>query len=217
VVRVNLLPDRRSTARRGAAGGEGSPVWLFGVLGALVAAIVLCLFVQKMKDDELHDAITENGRVQGQIDTIKKQIANHPQIKARLKELRDREDAIQKLQAARTGPTATLLELARVLTSGRGPTTDHDRLEQLKLENPAEVPSQSWDPRRLWLTSYDEVDRKVKITGLARDGEDVSELERRLRLSDYFTDVKLGKGEKTLDQQTHQELFSFQFAAKVKY
>jgi type IV pilus assembly protein PilN len=187
------------------------------VLGALVVAIALCLFVQKMKDDELQDAVTENGRIQGQIDTIKKQIANHPQIKARLKELRDREEAIEKLQAARTGPTATLLELARVLTGGAGPTTDHDRLEQLKLENPAEVPSPSWDTRRLWLTSYDEVDRKVKITGLARDGEDVSELERRLRLSDYFTDVKLGKGEKSLDQQTHQELFSFQFSAKVKY
>jgi type IV pilus assembly protein PilN len=182
-----------------------------------LATVVVCLFVQKMKDDELKDAVATNGRIQGQIDTIKKQIANHPEIKAKLKELRDREEAIQKLQAARTGPTATLLELAHMLTLGRGPTTDHDKLEQMKLENPAEVFSAAWDPRRLWLTSYKEADRTVKLEGLARDGEDVSELERRMKLSDFFSEVKLGKGEKVTDQQTHQELFSFQFTTKVKY
>jgi type IV pilus assembly protein PilN len=188
-----------------------------GVLAAVFATVVACLFVQKMKEDELKDAIAANGRIQGQIDTIKKQIANHPEIKAKLTELRDREEAIQKLQAARTGPTATLLELAHMLTLGRGPTTDHDRLEQMKLENPAEVYNLSWDPRRLWLTAYSESDRTVKLAGLARDGEDVSELERRMKLSDYFSEVKLGKGEKITDQQTHQELFSFQFTTKVKY
>jgi type IV pilus assembly protein PilN len=217
VVRVNLLPDRKQATRRPGAGGEPSQVWLAGVFAALLASIVVCLFLQKMAEDELRDRMADNARVQGQIDTIKRQIANQPEIKAKLKDLRDREDAIQKLQAARTGPTATLLELARMLTQGHGPTTDHDKLEQLKLDNPAEVYSQSWDPRRLWLTSYEEVDRKLKLAGLARDGEDVSELERRMRLSDYFTDVKLGKGEKTLDQKTNQELFAFQFTAMVKY
>ncbi len=216
MVRVNLLPDRKQGSRR-AGGGEASQLWLAAVLGALLATVVVCLFVQKMKNDELHEAIVANGRIEGQIDTIKKQIANHQEIKARLKELRDREEAIRRLEAARTGPTATLLELARVLTPGRGPTTDHDKLEQLKLENPAEMYSLSWDPRRLWLTSYEEVDRKLKLAGLARDGDDVSELERRLRLSDYFADVRLGKGEKITDSQTHQELFSFQFTAMVKY
>src|SRR5271166_4773844 len=165
---------------------EPTQLWALGVIGALVSTIVVCLFVQKLKQDQLRDILAENGRIQGQIDAIKKQTANHPEIKAKLKDLRDREDAIQKLQAARTGPTATLLELAHMLTQGRGPTTDHDKLEQLKLDNPAEVYSLSWDPRRLWLTSYEEVDRKLKLAGLARDGEDVSELERRMRLSDYF-------------------------------
>jgi type IV pilus assembly protein PilN len=216
VVRINLLPDRKQAVRR-ATSADASQLWLLGALGAVMATIIVCLFIQKMKNDELHDAIVENNRIAGQIDTIKKQIANHPEIKAKLKDLRDREEAIQKLQGARTGPTATLLELARLLTPGHGPTTDHDKLEQMKLENPAEVYSASWDPRRLWLTSYVEADRKLKLTGLARDGEDVSELERRLRLSDYFKDVKLGRGEKANDPETHQELFKFEFTAMVKY
>jgi type IV pilus assembly protein PilN len=217
MVRVNLLPDRRQAARRMAAGAEPTQLWVLGVLGAFVATVIVCLFVQKVKQDELRDILVENGRTQTQIDAIKKQIADHDQIKARLKELRDREEAIQKLQAARTGPTSTLLELAHVLTLAKGPTTDRDRLEQLKRENPAEVYNANWDPRRLWLTSYQESDRTVKLAGLARDGEDVSELERRLKTSDYFTEVKLLPGAKVADNQTHQELFRFELSAKVRY
>ncbi len=190
MVRINLIPEKRQAGRR-APGTEPKQVWLLGVLGAFVAAIVVCLFVQKVKQDQLAALVTENGRAQGQIDTIRRQVADHPEIRARLKELRDREEAIQKLQSARTGPTSTLLELAHLLTPGRGPTADRDKLEQLRRDNPAEVYNANWDPRRLWLTSYIEVDRVVKMGGLARDGEDVSELERRLKLSDYFTDVKL--------------------------
>lgn len=216
MVRINLLPDRKQAARRTAA-AEPTQLWLLAVVGALVVTIVACLFVQKMKQDELHGIMAENTRTQGQIDAIKQQIADHAQIKAKLKELRDREEAIQKLQAARTGPTSTLLELAHVLTPGRAPTADRDKLEQLRRDNPAEAHDPNWDPRRLWLTSYVESDRVVKMTGLARDGDDVSEFERRLKVSEYFTDVKLLPGQKTVDQQTHQELFSWQLSAKVRY
>jgi len=214
MVRINLLPDKRHGSRaKGPA--EPAQLWIVGVLGAFVATIVLCLFIQKLKQDELGAILAENARTQGQIDAIKKQIADHPQIKARLKELRDREEAIQKLQAGRTGPTSTLLELAHLLTPGRAPTTDRDKLEQMKRDNPAEVYNPNWDARRLWLTAYNESDRVVKVGGLARDGEDVSELERRLKLSDYFSDVKLLPGAKVVDQK--QELFRFELSAKVKY
>ncbi len=216
MVRINLLPERRQTGRR-TPGSEPKQVWLLGVLGAFVAAIVVCLFVQKVKEDQLSALVAENARAQGQIDTIKRQIADHPEIRARLKELRDREEAIERLQSARTGPTSTLLELAHLLTPGRGPTADRDKLEQLKRDDPGEVFNPNWDPRRLWLTSYQEVERVVKMAGLARDGEDVSELERRLKLSDYFAEVKLLPGNKIIDTQTQQELFRFELSAKVKY
>ncbi len=214
MVRINLLPDKRQAARRPGA-GEPTQTWLIAVGVAFVVAIIACVFIQKLKQDELAGVLAENARIQGQIDAIKKQIADHPEIKARLKELRDREEAIQKLQSARTGPTSTLLELAHLLTPGRAPTTDRDKLEQMKRDNPAEVYNPNWDARRLWLTSYVESDRVVKLGGLARDGEDVSELERRLKLSDFFTDVKLLPGNKITDQG--QELFRFELSAKVRY
>ena len=153
MVRINLLPDKRQAARRPGA-AEPAQTWLIGVGAAFVVTIIACVFIQKLKQDELGAVLADNARITGQIEAIKKQIADHPEIKARLKELRDREDAIQKLQSARTGPTSTLLELAHLLTPGRAPTTDRDKLEQLKRDNPAEVYNANWDARRLWLTSY---------------------------------------------------------------
>ncbi len=218
MVRINLLPDRRGQAGRRTSAVEPGQLWLVAVLGAAVATIVACLFLEKMKESELAAILADNGVTQGQIDAIGKQMSDHPEITARLKELRDREDAIQKLESARTGPTSALLELSRLLTvDGRGPSTDRDKIEQLKRDNPSAVYNANWDPRRLWLTSYKEADRVVRMGGLARDGEDVSEFERRLKLSDYFGDVKLLPGEKITDSQTHQELFKFELSAKVRY
>ncbi len=218
MVRINLLPERRGQAGRRTATVEPGQLWLVGVLGAALVTILVCLFVQKMKDSELASILADNGVTQGQIDGIGKQMSDHPQITARLKDLRDREDAIQKLQSARTGPTSALLELSHLLTvGGQGPSTDRDKLEQMKRDNPTEVYNANWDPRRLWLTSYKEANRVVKMGGLARDGEDVSELERRLKLSDYFAEVKLLPGSKMTDSQTHQELFQWELSAKVRY
>jgi type IV pilus assembly protein PilN len=218
MVRINLLPEKRGQAGRRTATVEPGQLWLVAVLGAAVATIVACLFIQKVKESELAAILADNAVTQGQIDAIGKQMADHPTITARLKELRDREDAIQKLQSARTGPTSALLELSHLLTvGGGGPSTDRDKIEQLKRDNPSEVYNANWDPRRLWLTTYKEADRVVKMGGLARDGEDVSELERRLKLSDYFADVKLLPGSKVTDSQTHQELFQWELSAKVRY
>jgi hypothetical protein len=57
----------------------------------------------------------------------------------------------------------------------------------------------------------------VKIAGLARDGEDVSEFLRRLSLSDYFYDVRLLPASKGMDAATKLELVKFEMSAKVRY
>jgi type IV pilus assembly protein PilN len=214
MIRINLLPQKREGKR---ASAEGSQMWLGVLLGVLVLEVILLLFIYNAKRDQLASVNKKNQELQGQIDQIKTQISNHPQIKAELKELRDREEAIQKLQSARSGPTSTLLELSRVLTSGRGPTVDRDKIEQLKRDNPTSVPNPNWDPRRLWMTNYSELDRVVRIAGLARDGEDVSEFLRRLSLSDFFYEVRLLPAAKVVDGQTRLELVRFEISAKVRY
>jgi type IV pilus assembly protein PilN len=225
MIRVNLLPQKKQTRRRGGgdtsapieSGGGESQIWLAFVLGAVLLEVIVLLFVYKTKQDQLTQVQKQNTELQGNIENIKREIAQHATIKAQLKELRDREEAIQKLQAARTGPTATMLELSRIMTPGRGPTVDRDKLEQLKRDNPSSVPNASWDPRRLWLTTYKESDRTVRLTGYARDGEDVSEFLRRLSLSDYFYEVKLLPATKAVDSVTKLELVKFEMSAKVRY
>ena len=223
MIRINLMPQKRPMRRRGEAagadtssGGE-SQAWLAFVLGAVLLEVIVLLFVYKTKQDQLTQVQKHNQELTANVDAIKREISNHAEIKTQLKELRDREEAIQKLQSARTGPTATMLELSRIMTPGRGPTVDRDKLEQLKRDNPSSVPNANWDARRLWLLSYKESDRTVRLGGLARDGEDVSEFLRRLSLSDYFYEVKLLPASKAIDPVTKLELVKFEMSAKVRY
>jgi type IV pilus assembly protein PilN len=215
VIRINLLPEKRAAQRRTAA-AEGQ-AWIVIVAGALIFEVICLMLLQQSKNDELAKLQKHNQEIQANIDDIKRQIANRDEIKNQLKELRDREDAIQKLESARTGPTSVMLELSHILTPGRMPTIDRDKLEQLKRDDPQAVPNVNWDARRLWLVSYDEVDRNVRLAGLARDGEDVSEFLRRLALSDFFYDVKMLPASKTTDPATHVELVRFEVSTKVRY
>jgi type IV pilus assembly protein PilN len=183
----------------------------------MVVEIIGLVLFHQVKRDELARQVQTNGELTRQTEQIKRTVANHAEIKAQLEVLRAREDAISKLQAARTGPTAVLLELARVMTEGRGPSIDPDLLAQLRRDNPTSVFNPSWDPKRLWLTSLAEADRVIKIEGLARDGDDVSELARRLGLSIYFADVKLLPAAKTTDTESKLDVIHFQLQAKARY
>jgi type IV pilus assembly protein PilN len=216
VIRVNLLPQKRG-ARGQPSAPSGSQAWLLVVLGVvLVEAIGLFLYHQG-KQSELAAQVAKNAKVEGDIKDIQKMVANHDEVKKQLAVLRSREDAIAKLQSARSGPTAVLLELAQLLTKDKGPTADADQLQQLKKVNPLAVYNPGWDVRRLWLTSYVETDRVVKIEGQARDGNDVSELAQRLKLSVYFYDVALLPGKKEADKDSKLDVVNFSLQLKVRY
>jgi type IV pilus assembly protein PilN len=213
VIRVNLLPQKREVKRT----AEASQSWLLVVLGVAAVELVGLFVLHQWKREELARQTRKNAELSSQIEQINKAVANHADVKAQLEILRAREDAINKLQSARTGPTAVLLELSHLLTSGRGPTVDADLLAQLRKDNPTVVYNPAWDARRLWLTSFQEMDRIVKIEGLARDGDDVSELARRLNLSVYFADVKLLPANRATDPDTKLDLIKFQLQSKMRY
>ncbi len=211
MIRVNLLPH--AAERRSAP--ESSQTWLLLVMGVVVVEIAALFFFHQTKEDEL-------ATIQGQVQKLNNQIANiqalvkdHKKVKEALVVLRAREDAIAKLQTDRKGPTAVLLELSKVLTRGKGPTADPRKLEEQRQNNPLAIYDVSWDPRRVWLTRYDEAEtkRKLSLLGVARDANDVTELAQRLRLSRYFDDVRLEPGDK--DPAT--DLVKFGLKMKVKY
>jgi type IV pilus assembly protein PilN len=215
VIRVNLLPQKRGA--RGGAPAQ-SQRWLLAVLGVILLEIVACAFLHRAKLDDLDAKKLVVKSLSGQIEENKSKIAGHEEIKKALAQLRAREDAIAKLELARSGPTAVLLELATLLTRDKAPTADPEFLIQVRKENPLAGFNQGWDTHRLWLTNYVESNRVVKIEGLARDGSDVSEFAQRLKLSVYFYDVTLLPGKKEVESKdTKIELVNFALQMKVRY
>jgi type IV pilus assembly protein PilN len=212
MIRINLMAQKRRADR-----AEGSQLWLAVVMVLMLAEVAALFVFHGFKNEELNEQRQKNAALTAQIDQSKNTVANHEEVRKKLAQLRAREEAIGKLQTARTGPTAILLELARLLTPGRGPSVDPDRLSQLRRDNPLAVFNPSWDSRRLWLTKFAEQNRKLRIEGFAQDGEDVSELARRMNLSSYFADVRLLPAQRQVDATTHMEVVSFALEAKVKY
>jgi type IV pilus assembly protein PilN len=213
LIRVNLLPQ--AAERRAAP--EASQSWLLLVMGIVVLEIVGMFFFHQTKEDELAEITDEVQQVAAQITDIQKRVKDHQKIKDALAELRAREDAIAKLQAARAGPTAVLLELSRLLTKGKGPTVVPGELEKKREENPLAVYNPSWDSKRVWLLNYDEAERSVRLQGLARDGSDVYEFAQRLKLSRYFDEVTLLPGKQEPKNKAAVDLVKFALQVKVNY
>jgi type IV pilus assembly protein PilN len=211
MIRINLLTQKR---RKQTPKNE---LWLVVSLAAVALEIVGFLVLFGAKQDELDQELGKNRALLAQIEQVKDVAKNHEEVKKKLSSLRDREDAIAKLQSARTGPTAMLLEVARLLTPGRGPSVDPAELSKLRQENPLQDYNPSWDSRRLWLTKFVESDRTVRLEGMARDGEDVSELARRMNLSSYFNEVQLLPAKREAEKESGLQMVSFKLEAKVRY
>lgn len=211
MIRVNLLPH--TGARRG--GGEASQAWLLVILGLVVAEIVGLFFFHQTKEDELTAISNDVTALVSQINGINADVKDHQKVKQALDVLRAREDAITSLQAGRRGPTSALLELSRVLTRGKGPTLDPEKVSgSLNMPPPYNT---NWDTRRLWLTRFVESDRTVLLEGYARDGSDVYEFAQRLKLSVYFDGVQLLPGQQESESKTKVDLVKFALEVKVRY
>ena len=76
-------------------------------------------------------------------------------------------------------------------------------------------PLPGWDTRRLWLTRFEETDRKCKIAGTGKTNEDVAEFLRRLTISEIFDKVTLqGTGTST---QADLPVVTFNLTCEVIY
>jgi len=212
MIRINLLPQKRTSKR----GESSSQLWLVAILVIGLAEVAGCFVFHSFQEAKLTEQRKKNSQIKEQAAQVRRSVANHDEVKKALDQLRAKEEAIAKLQRARTGPTAVMLELSRVLSTGQGPSVSPERLAKIQKDNPLAAYDPSWDARRLWLTKLVEQQRKVRLEGLARDGEDVSELAQRLGLSSYFEEVKLLPAKKQ-KSDSGLELIKFELEAKVKY
>lgn len=220
MIRINLLPGQRRQAKAGAPGGVSSgglQIWIIAYLVAAALTIVVLAIIWLTKEGELNDQLAQNSALQREIDDLESQSANIDQLRADLERSRQLEEVVNELQRARYGPTAVLMELSRILSAGGGPTIDEDHMGTLRDENPLARVNPEWDPRRLWLTEFDEEDRVCTIRGIAKTNDDVGEFFARLSLSERFEEVELVKTEAAEDRDTHLPVIAFELTARVIY
>jgi type IV pilus assembly protein PilN len=213
MIRINLLPE----AKRQVSTGGGLQMWGVIYLLSAVAWCVVLLIVWAKYNEELEVQIAANTELEGQIERAKAQSANIGEVEAALAKSKQLEEVVNGLQAARSGPARVLMELSKVLSSGRGPTVNVEKLRQLQRDNPLMVHNANWDIRRLWLTSFTETNRKCNIAGFGKTNEDVAEFLRRLDLSEVFDQVTLQATNASTDGQSQLPVVTFTLSCEVKY
>ena len=217
MIRINLLPAAKKQARGASTGGGGATGWVVGYAATALVTCVVLAIVYFGKESELEEQRARNTALQQQITQMTAQSASIDEVRAQLQRSQELEQVVAELQRARFGPTRVLMELSRILSAGGGPAIDPQRLEELRRGNPLAGFNRSWDTRRLWLTSFEEQDRHVRIRGIGKTNEDVAEFLRRLALSDSFHEVLLQKTEAVEDRETRLSLIAFELTATVRY
>ncbi len=217
MLKINLLPSEKGRARGQAPGV--SNLLVIGVAGSLVLLLGGLFLFHATQQSQLDDLKSQNQRAQAEIDAIKARVADHQKILDELAEIRRREEAIESLQQARTGPTSMLVEISHILTQGGVPTADPQRVEQCRTNNScrATLWNVAWEPERLFVTDFQEENRNVKITGEGRSAEDVSEFMTRLQWSLYFRNIRLDRTESQTNMATKLPVQRFTISGRVRY
>ena len=183
MIRINLIRTRKARRRDG---GERALI----VMGAAVLAALAVMAVFTLRaGTELDGLVRANNAIKDDIERLKADVGDYDKIRDQRQELLKQQKTIDALRTGRTGPLFVLRELSEILTPHKGPTFDRDSYEERLRRDPNVGFNSGWDPRRLWLDSYEEAQRKVKIRGAARTNEDVAEFLKRLQLSVFFGDV----------------------------
>jgi type IV pilus assembly protein PilN len=214
MIRINLLPR----AKRQTSEGVGVQVWGITYLVSAVIWSLALAFVYFSLNSELEQQTAANAELERQIKRVKSESGNLEDLKKELDKSKKLGDVVKGLLDARQGPARMLLELSAILSPGRGPSVDPKRLEELRKVSPEAGFTPGWDPHRLWLTGFVEENRGCRITGVARNNEDIAEFLRRLTLSQLFEDVVLVRtGDARAGGRGDVPGVGFELTCKVRY
>lgn len=185
MIRINLLPVKKP--RRAEAGQRQLLVMAAGFL----AGVAGVAYFHITASNELDELTRGNTAISADIERLKVELGDYDKVKAQREELLRQRKSIEALEAGRTGPVFLLRELSEILTPGKGPTFDRISYEESLRRDPNAGFNAGWDTRRVWLETFEEENKRVKIKGAAKSNEDVAEFMKRLSTSVFFGDVTL--------------------------
>jgi type IV pilus assembly protein PilN len=211
MIRINLLPVKAAKRRE-----QGQRQLLLGVIVFTLALVTVIVF-HTAQASKINDMRAQNQRTSADIARLKAEIGDYELVKAQRDELIRQRDAIKRLQANRSGPVWMMRELSDILTKGKGPTFNKEQYEEAIKRDPNAGFNPNWEPKRVWLLSYEEKAHQVKIKGAAKSDEDVAEFLKRLQLSAFFSDVYWQQTQPQFDAKLNVSYVTFDVTCRVNY
>lgn len=181
MIRINLLPVREAKQRQ-----SGKQMLLLAVV-LIVAEVGGLFYWTSEQESELKRVKGDNDKTAARLEKLLETAEKVTEIEAEKEELLRQKNVLDGLVEAQTGPVYMLDELAFMLT----PATDAKH--RLLITGKGWTPD--WEPKHLWIQSFDENERGVKIDGYAKSNDDVAEFLQRLNTSRHFVQVTLNFSE----------------------
>ncbi|MFZ4734881.1 MAG: type IV pilus assembly protein PilM [Bradymonadia bacterium] len=179
--RINLLPVKEARKR------ESGKQFLVFFAVLLIAELGVLYYWQSETEAELARVEGQNAKIQAQLKDAEEKSAQVAKMQAEKDELEKQKVVLDGLLEGQAGPVKMLDEVSVMLTPVSDPI---QKLAQEKRRwNP------DWDPKRLWVESFVEASRKLKIQGYARTNDDLAEFLHRLNTSKHFVEVRLNLSE----------------------
>jgi type IV pilus assembly protein PilN len=211
MIRINLLPIKAAKRRE-----AGQRQLLVGA-AALTLAVVGIIVFHSAAAGAINELRGKNQQLSADIARLKSEIGDYDLVKAQREDLVRQRDAIKRLEANRAGPVWVMRELSDILTKGKGPTFNKEQYEEQLRRDPTAGINPNWEPKRVWMLSYEEKQHAVKLHGAAKSDEDVAEFLKRLKLSAFFTEVYWQQTQPQFDSKLNVNFVTFDVTCRVNY
>ncbi|GMV38379.1 MAG: hypothetical protein AMXMBFR64_00950 [Myxococcales bacterium] len=207
MIKINLLAAK---TRKPVTGGR-----------SVLALFLLLLLAEGAGLYVWYDAVDERVKAENaKIKDLEEKVAELNKVKAKMEEREQNKATLAKqnivfeeLKYDKAGPANMLLFLTYVVTKKEDNVYNQ---EEIKAQEDAGW-DMSWDPDRLWITSFDEKDKEVSIKGRAISHEDVAQFYSRLSSSVYFYDVQPQVQERKFNTDLDVKFVEFAVDAKANY
>jgi Tfp pilus assembly protein PilN len=187
MIRINLLGQRKARRRRIAVSGPtlNTPMLLALVVAVLAAGVAGFLFLHRPLAERVDTLQAKARTLEAQNEGLKKKTENSRATRTAFEAALARQQATARLKSARVTPAWLMRELSNILTPGRQPQLTPRMQEEMKT-NPNRPWQDGWDPKHVWMTSFEEKAGNFRLQGGAQSRSDIDELGLRLRASMFF-------------------------------
>lgn len=217
MIKINLIGQKKSRRVRGGGGGGGSaPVLLLVIAGGVLVLVLGFFLVHRPLSNTVADLKHKNGDLKRENDALKKETKNSRAIRDAFESALARQQATARLKQAQVTPAWFLFELSNILTPGHQPQLTPEMQAELQ-DNPNRPWQEGWDPKHVWITSFEDKDGHFKLRGGAQSKGDVIELGLRLRASMFFDDVSPTETDDVVDKDSGLTYHKFSIEGDVRY